>query len=290
MNHIPGSDHKRITVTGLAVVAALAILLSACGVDSDSVTTVDSAVTLLQDLDNSGVWTKLSDGFDVLDDYDGYLALATLHTGLLDAEGNITTEPDQIITIAIHVDADGAAQYTITQAEQAQQVITLPTNSASDASDTSTPFLIVEKTDDGYICADQATTALFAVGPQSMFEAYGVKRASLATLSVANEDGESILIERETTHYQIESRLADALDILDDTGNDTLREQVQQADGYSLTGTFDLDNDSGALLYFEGTHSDSTAQNWGTLVFEVTQWGDVPTLEFPSDDLLPACD
>lgn len=280
------SSHDTRMMIRFAPLAALVILLSACGISGDSVDTVDSAVTLLQDLEDVGVWGVLDDNLDALDAYDGYRATVTLQNGLLDAEG-VITDPETTTLIIIQVDAAGIAQITIEQDGQTQQIMAFPQD--SDDGDDPT-FLIVEHSGEGYTCADEAATALFVNGPQSLFDAAGFKRAAQATLSVVEKDGDSTIIDREATHYLFESRLEDALDILGDTENDSLREQVEQADHMTLEGTLDLDKDTLVPLYFEGTTRDSSAQTWATLVYEITQWGDIPTFDRPADDSLPVCE
>lgn len=286
MKYALSSHNTRMITARFAVLAVLIVLLSGCGLSGDSVDTVDSAVTLLQDLEDVGVWGVLDDNLDALDAYDGYRAAVTQENGTLDTEGNISTAPETITRITIQTDAEGSTQLTIDKGGQTRQIMAFPQETGDDDEPA---FLIVEETGVGYICADQATAALFAQGPQSLFEAAGIKRAAQATLSVIEEDGDITLIDREATHYRFESRLDDALDLLDDTENAALREQVEQTDNITLTGTLDLDSDTLVPLRFESTYSDPSTQEWTVLTFEITQWGDIPAFERPTDDALPKC-
>lgn len=268
-------------VLALAIVTAL---LSACGINAETTDNVNDAVKLLQAIDDNGTWAMLSDALDLLDDQDGYLANVTVDTGVIDAEGSVSAPPEHTMTIAMRVGADGIAQYIVRDGDNTQQVLVMPPDD-----DDST--LIVYLVDEGALtCADAGIAEMLRDGPLSIVNSAALELASMGTLSVVEEEGESTRIEREATHYTITSRMDDALAILDATDNSALRQQVEQAGGFSISGTLDIDDSTGALLAFESMTSAADSGQWTRVRFEVTQWADVPAIDLSTGDARPACE
>lgn len=268
-------------VMALAIVIAL---LSACGIDAETTDTVSDAVKLLQAIDDSGTWTVLSDALDLLDDQDGYLANATVETGTLDAEGRVSAPPERTMTIAMRVDSDGNAQYSVQDGDITQQVLVMPPR---DDDSTPTVYLVAEGE---LICADAEIAALLRDGPLSIFNSAGLELASRRTLSVVEEEGENTRIGRDATRYTLVSRMDDALAILDATDNTALRQRVEQAGDLTLSGTLDIDGNTGALLAIESTTDSADTGQWTRVHVEVTQWADVLAIDLPADAALPTCD
>lgn len=275
---------QRTAVRRVLALAIVAALLSACKINTETTDTVNDAVKLLQAIDDNGTWAVLGDALDLLDDQDGYLANATIETGVLNAEGHVSAPPEHTLAIAMRVDADGIAQYNVQDGDAAQRVLVTPPR---DDDSTPTVYLVAEG---ALTCADAAIAALLRDGPLSILNSAALELASMKTLSVVEEESESTFIARETTHYTFASRLDDALAILDATDNAALRQQIEQAGNFTLSGTLDIDDSTGALLVFESTISAADTGQWTRVRFEVTQWADVPAIDLPADAALPICE
>lgn len=266
----------------LLAMLLFALPLAGCGVDSDTVEKVDDAVKLLQDVDRAGTWGYLMDGLDALAEQDGYTATLFWGSGDLDAAGELSASPGGMITILVAQDGDGAMRFQfITRSD------TFFYRSPAPSTDTDTRQ-IYQLNDDGYTCPTDTEKQLFEAGIPSIFVFYGVRGMITETLSVAELDDDSTLLDRDADHYVLESRLAEALDILERTNNTALRERIATTDQVALTGTFDLDDETGGLLFFEGRYNNDTRSRGKVFVFEVTQWGDVPNIVFDGD--FPNCE
>jgi len=274
---------RHTSINPVAVVAMLLVtLLAGCGVETDDVETVDDAVTLLQDLERNGVWETIRDGFELLNDQDGYTAMLHLDSAPAAASGD-ALPANLVLTLA--VDADGDTRYTVQDTAQDDDSTTqyVQFHTPDDAP------AIYREDDGAYTCADGAVPALLVGDVPDILAAYGMDAVSARTLAVVDDDGTGSIAERETTHYRIVSKHADALAILEHTDNDSLRTQVEQADGFTFNGTLDLDDTTAALLHVEMQFTPADSNQQQMIRFDVTQWGDVPDITQPDASNLPDC-
>jgi hypothetical protein len=248
---------------GLAIVLLLLLsgVLTACGLQ-DKVETVDEAVSLLQDIKDRGTWTTVSDGLDALDDQQESYRLAV--------QFNDTT-------LQISVDAVAHALAEITENNQKRAYFVEDYRSSADVP-------AIYQIDAGrYTCAAGDDIArLFVHGPASLFEAYAITATGVQTLSVAEKDenGERTIAGRDTSRYDLVSRVPNALKILSRLDNPELQAEVDAAGSFELTGALYLDKDSAALLRFDSTYTDGQQQT--AFSFEITQWGAVPDIRAPT--------
>lgn len=261
---------RLFTRWSLLLILTLSTLLAACGVDSDTVEKVDDAVKLIQDVDRDNTWNYLTDGLDALAEQDGYIATIGYQISEVD---------DGDLIIQYTEDADGDVRIDVTDPQSTQSYYS---PALGDDADTR---LVFQMNADDYACPTAADTQRYAEGIASIFAFYDLRDVLTSTLSVAELDGDSTLLDRDAGHYVLEARLPDALDILERTGDDALRERIDATAQGTITGTFDLDDETGALLFFDSVYVyDDLAHG---LLFRVTQWGDVPDIAFDSE--LPVC-
>jgi hypothetical protein len=251
---------------GLAIsLLLLTGLLTACGVQ-DKVQTVDEAVSLLQDIKDRGTWTTVSDGLEALDDqHESYALTAQFSSGQADS------------SLQISVDAGAHALVEITENGQTRTYFVENYRSSSDSS-------VIYQIDAGrYTCAvDNDAARLLAHGPASLFDAYAITATGVQTLSVAEKDknGGGTIAGRDTSRYDLVSRVPDALTILGRLDNPELQAKVDAAGHFELSGALYLDKDTAALLRFDNTYTDDQRQT--AFSFEITQWGAVPDIPVPA--------
>lgn len=276
----------KIPLIRLLLAALSMVALAGCGTSSETVNTVDDAVKLLQDIEQRGTWIAIEDGLGALADSGDYEALFILEGGDLVPGEPTTRETDNTVTIQVSVDAEGRARYEFAEAgRDPQHWLVIPAVDRS--GDTEAAPEIYGEQDGVYRCAPDDMIALLQDGPQSIIDSVAATVAGIKTLSVIEEDGEVTRLDRDATRYMLEGQLDEALAILDQTSSEALRQQIEQAGTFTLAGTLDRDDDTGALLYYESIYQDTSRSTWASIIFEVTQWDDITTISIP--DTLPVC-
>lgn len=260
------------------ILSGLILVIPACGsVDDirDTTNTVDQAVELLDDLDQNGAWHTISDGLDALDEYDGgYTATITALT--------VDNEQEPInTTIRMRVDGQHTALAQITQ----DSVIThyyFRRHSETGASE------LYRIEDNDYFCVTEPDHPLYD-SVRSLFTAYQIDTSGARHLAVVEEDGDGTITDRDTTHYKLESRFSAAVDILNEFDNPELQAQVDQTVPFELTGSLDIDQDTGALLHMESSYT--SGQNTIRFSFEITQFGDIDAITLiPDTQFVDVCE
>lgn len=276
-------SHNSACAASLLIFLLLfALLLAACEVDGDTVEKVDDAVKLLQDVDRNGTWGYLTDGLDTLVEQDGYVAVID-YEYLEFVDGELVTPDDSKISIQITHDGTGAMRFEFTD-RHGTYLYYSPAPSPD--ADTRKVYQIDATT---FTCPTAADTQLYANGIVSILAFYDVREVLTATLSVAEADGDSTTwLDRDANHYILESRLPEALDILERTDNAELRERIAATKQETIAGAFDLDEATGALLFFDNVYVFGDLTQQRSLMFSVTQWGDVP--DIVPNGPLPACE
>lgn len=276
----------KIPLIRLLLAALSMVALAGCGTSSETVNTVDDAVKLLQNIEQRGTWIAIEDGLGALADSGDYEALFILEGGDLVPGEPTTRETDNTVTIQVSVDAEGRARYEFAEAgRDPQHWLVIPAVDRS--GDTEAAPEIYGEQDGVYRCAPDDMIALLQDGPQSIIDSVAATVAGIKTLSVIEEDGEVTRLDRDATRYMLEGQLDEALAILDQTSSEALRQQIEQAGTFTLAGTLDRDDDTGALLYYESIYQDTSRSTWASIIFEVTQWDDITTISIP--DTLPVC-
>lgn len=266
------------------ITALLAFTLLSCGsLDGlkDTVNTVDEAVALLQDIDASGTWETIADGLDELrDQKQGYSAVVQLREGAMDASGNLEL-PLKTDTI-LEIQADPAGNALLKMAQGAQ-VVTYFIEGYRSPSNTTRVYEV----DNGqYSCVKGGEQDIqLRGGLNGVFERYALLAAGAQLLSVAEaQDEDSRIVERDATHYELESKVPDALKILEKIDNQELRQKIEQAGPFKLSGSLDIDQETGALMHFESVYDNLADQRRSEFSLEITQWGDVPNLPLPTQE------
>ncbi len=275
--------HWNLVVLALVLLAGL---LTGCGVDSGTVETVDDAVKLLQDIERNGIWSITEDGLDALAEQNSYVATLQVEATMPEA-GSATAFSHLALTVT--VDADGNTRYTLEQGDQSTRYTQYR---APDPADNSAPSPAgVYREDNGYYtCADAVIQRLLGRGLSSVFEVYALDAIGARTLAVVEKDGDSTIAERDATHYTIETRLDDALEILERAEDRALRDQIEATEAATLSGSLDLDNATGALLHLDISYANATGGEQLALVFDVTRWGDTPGITLPAGESITLCD
>lgn len=268
----------------VSMIAALIGLLSACTVYDESANvaeTVDEAVSLLQDIEQRGSWEVIGEGLDALNDQEtGYRAHAHL----------VTREQDTIITeLMISIEVDGAhhARIQIIGGETAGDYLILDYHPDADANQ------VYRIADNGYMClSGDDVPRVFQSGINGLFDTVAAQARGIQTLSVVDRtDDELSIAGRASIHYALESRLDEAVLILNRLENEALQPAVQSAGQFELTGNLYLDEETLALLVFDSTYHQIETQQQISFDFEITQWDDIPTIPFPtSSEITTECD
>ncbi len=273
-----------ITFRKIVIVAGLLLLiLPACiptGDVSDTVQTVDKAVSMLQDLEKRSTGQTVTDGLDALNDQNGYTATVHLQQGALDASGAVIGTVERDIVISLTADAATHAVIQVTQDNQTKDYFI-------DGFGGPSPARAYRVQDGRYTCAsDEADLRQFDGGLAGVFDHYGVTAAGVRVLSVAKKStGDTSIADRKTTRYDLESLIPDALAILDTVDNEELQQQVKQAGNVDYSGELYLDKDTQALMSFSTTVDDLDAGRRVEFTFTITQWG-ISDITAPSEDMI----
>lgn len=267
---VPKHLHAALFVVVVAITAA------GCSAIDDArgvADTVDEAVELLDTIEQNSAWDTIADGLDNLDSQDaGYLATIRIQAGPADEAGEFTGALSDDMTIDLQVDARGASLARVTRGGVLQDFHIEPTGDRPN---------VYDVTDGQYLCADDG--GLFHDGLASVFEDYALGASGAHLLSVATEVEEDANVAgRDATPYELESRVADALAILETFGNPDLQARLDAAESFALTGDLHLDDETGALLALASDTTNLTGGERTAFRFEITQWGNVPDIPQPA--------
>jgi hypothetical protein len=253
--------------------ALVALLLAACGPlndATDSADTVDRAVDLLQAIDDNNAWDAIVDGLEELDLQDeSYVAVLRAQGGAIGDAGALDTD----LTITLQVDAPRRAAIQVQAGDQVRQYYADGFQIAAEI-----PRLYRVEAE-RYRCAadDELARGLLT----SAFGPYAADATGPRTLAVTEETEDTEALGRDATEYKVTSQLPAALDILAEFDNADLRQAVDAAGQFALTGTLALDTETQALLRVEIVYDDLATQRRIEFSFALTQWGDAPPIPEP---------
>jgi hypothetical protein len=270
----------------LRAILLMAVLVGAtlaCGLlddVQDTVETVDEAVTLLQDIKDSGTWTTVSDGLDELDNQgEGYALTIRLRDSDADDAGETIEPPVKDVTMVIRVDVHDHATIQLIENDQTSMYFVENYRISSEDSP------VYQIRDGRYSCVQGgAVERLFRHGPGGAFDEYAITATGVQWLSVAqkNDDGDESIAGRDAIRFDLESRVPDAQKILERFDNKELQARVDAAGLFELTGTLYLDQKTLALLRFESLYNDTGHHRRTEFSFEITEWGNMPDILTPA--------
>ncbi|MBI5958882.1 MAG: hypothetical protein HY866_09120 [Chloroflexi bacterium] len=267
----------------LVLMILLAGPVLACGFFDDAkdvVETVDAAVSLLQEIEKSGTWEYISDGLQGLEDQDqGYTAVVHLRDGNVNSDHQFESPLKMDVVIEVQVDADGDMLLLVDEAGTKRQYF------IEHSADSSTPTRVYRIEDGRYVCVkSDEEGSTFDSGLDGIFEQYAGLAVGAQFLSVAKETGADKVAGREVTEYELESKVPEALKILEKIDSAELKQKIDESGEFALSGGLSLDKKTGALMQFISTYDDLDDQRRTELSFEITQWGSVPDIPAPTAD------
>ncbi|NLE50870.1 MAG: hypothetical protein GX613_05630 [Chloroflexi bacterium] len=271
----------------LALVAGALLMAGlACGFVDDIrsvVETVDEAVKLLQELDKDSAWERVSDSLDTLaQQSDGYAATMRLQDGPGDAAGTgFSGALGRDVLISMQVDGANNALAQVQTGGGVAQNFYVQAHGA-DARDGA-----VYRVDNGqFVCvSDSEEARLLRQGLSGYFDEFGLEAKGVQMLAVADEvEDEAAVAGRAATHFRLESRIQEALDILRRFDNAELQQKIDEAGTFSLTGDLYTDEATGALLKLESVYHNTDHLRRVAMSFEVTQWGGIAPIAAPAPE------
>lgn len=270
------------------VAGALLMAGLACGFVDDIrsvVETVDEAVKLLQELDKDSAWERVSDSLDTLaQQSDGYAATMRLQDGPGDAAGTgFSGALGRDVLISMQVDGANNALAQVQTGGGVAQNFYVQAHGA-DARDGA-----VYRVDNGqFVCvSDSEEARLLRQGLSGYFDEFGLEAKGVQMLAVADEvEDEAAVAGRAATHFRLESRIQEALDILRRFDNAELQQKIDEAGTFSLTGDLYTDEATGALLKLESVYHNTDHLRRVAMSFEVTQWGGIAPIAAPAPDAI----
>lgn len=269
------------------VAAALLLAGLACGFVDDIrsvVETVDEAVKLLQELDNQSAWEHVSDGLDTLaQQTEGYAATLRLQDGPGDAAGTgFSGALARDVVVTMQVDAANNALAQIQANGGATQNYYVEARGA----DARNGAVYRMNGNGQFVCvSDSEEARLLRDGLSGYFDEYGLEAKGIQMLAVAQEVEEDAAIAgRAATHYRLESRIQEALDILRRFDNAELQQKIDEAGTFTLTGDLYTDEATGALLKLESVYHNTDHLQRVVMSFEVTQWGGIAPIAAPAPE------
>lgn len=262
------------------VVGLMAVASMACSIVDDVSDTVDSvnevvdsvdqAVSLLEDIENNGSWETISTGLDALVNQDqGYLADMRFEES---RSGSVTRSA----AFAMQVDGQNDILAVLNGGTQ----FFVDGNPAAAAQSN------VYRIDNGrYTCVNDSEEArLIRSGVNGVFTEYSLIATGVQLLSVVDEVGDDTVAGRDVTHYTLESKIDEALEILKKFNNPDLQAKIAQAGSFELTGDLYVDKSTEAILRFNSTYAQTDQSHRIDLSFNVTQWGGVADIAEPTPD------
>jgi hypothetical protein len=265
----------------LLVGVALVIAALGCGlVDDvrDVVESVDEAVALLEEIEESGTWEYVGNGLDGLEN-ESYVAVTMLQEGSVTAEGGFTGDLSQDVTITLQVDDQGdAVAEVLVDGETREFLVDAAGEDQTHVYRIAAGrYRCVSNDDEGRLLRD---------GVSGAFEEYALEAAGVQLLSTAEEVGEETIAGRTVTHYELESKVPEAIEILKKFDNDDLQAKINEAGQFELSGDLYIDKETDALLRFDSVYHNSDTQRRLEFTFEVTQWGGVADIPDPAAELI----
>lgn len=247
----------------------LAVIVAACGSLDESrevVDTVDEAVRLLQAVENNSAWDVITDGLDDLDSHpDGYTAIVSLRRGV----------PDEDFIINLMVDKDGDALLSVIAGEETTGYLL---GTADDPAVLPHVYRLTE--DQGYCVTGDAERARWGAGLRGIFTEYGVQARGVRLLAVVvKKDNDDKIVGRDVTRYDLESKLPEALAILERLDSADLQSLLDQSGVFELSGALYLDQDTQALMRFSSVYEEAGERL--EFSFDVTGWGGVDDITVP---------
>jgi hypothetical protein len=235
----------------------------------DAVDTVSKAVTLLQEIDESGTWKYIGDGVDAIDKADGFAANIQITEGTSDSTGQNITTTDTSIRWAISSDAEGDATITTVRDDETTDYVVI--NKGENPSEI---YLV---TDAGnYECQAGDDGNIFATDIGDAFAQYSALAVGVQVMSVANEDGKETVNGFSTTKYTLESKLEEAIEIMKDFPSDELQKELEDVPDFYINGTLYIDNTTKALVRFEAQYADLDQSKGNQFTFDMTELGNQP--------------
>jgi len=126
---------------------------------------------------------------------------------------------------------------------------------------------------------------LLRQGLSGYFDEFGLEAKGVQMLAVADEvEDEAAVAGRAATHFRLESRIQEALDILRRFDNAELQQKIDEAGTFSLTGDLYTDEATGALLKLESVYHNTDHLRRVAMSFEVTQWGGIAPIAAPAPE------
>jgi len=244
----------------------------------EAVETVDDAGALLQEINDSGTWQKISGGLEQLSEQrQGYAATAVLQEGAADASGTFTGTLARDTTINLQADTENDILVDVVKPSGTKTYF-VENSSSGDTQ-------VYEVTNGRYSCASESEEGQQVQwGIEGLFDEYALAATGVQLLSVAKESGEVTVAGREATHYVLESRIPKAKEILEKFDNAELRKRLEEAGNFTITGSIDIDKDTEAMLRFASDYQNPDQQRRMTFNFEITQWGGVSDIPRPTPD------
>lgn len=257
----------------------LAVIVAACGSLDESrevVDTVDEAVSLLQAVENNSAWDTITDGLDDLDSQPGgYTAMVSLRRGVPDGAGNFDGIPDQDFIINLIVDKDGDVLLSVITGEETTDYL------LDTADDPAVPPHVYRLTEDqGYCVPGDAERTRWGAGLRGIFAEYDVQARGVRLLAVVvKKDSDDKIVGRDVTRYDLESKLPEALAVLERLDSADLQSLLDQVGVFELSGALYLDQDTQALMRFSSVYEDAGERL--EFSFDITGWGEVDDITAP---------
>lgn len=237
----------------------------------DTVNAVSKAVTLLQEISESGTWKYTTEGLEALDKTNGFAAEATMTSGDTTATGESIAQINRQVFWSISADAQGDSILRITQGDTVREYLTVDNKR----------YLV--NADGTYSCDDTTNEdEIFAGNVGELFVQYSATAIGVQAISVAEQENTNVSMNGfTTTQYHLVSKLQDALDILRDVESEDLKKEIANVPPFYIDGVIYIDNTTKALIRFEATYSDLERHEGNTFIFNVTALGNQPDYTAP---------
>ncbi len=274
---------RKLFPIGLMITVVM-LVTTACAVVDDVknvAETVDEGSSLLQDLNENRTGKYLESGIaGLVNQTAGYQAVIHLQEGTGDAAGTFSSTTRDV-TINMQVDGQNDGYADLVTGEQTYSFFV-------DGNPGTTAGSNVYRVDQGrYVCVNELQEAqLLRGGISGVFDQYALETTGLQLLTVAKKQGDETVAGRTATHYTIEPRIKEALEVLKSFDSGELRDRVNQAGQFELSGDLYIDQETETLLGFHSRYFQTETQHLFNLSFDVIQWGGVPDLPEPTPDLI----
>jgi hypothetical protein len=254
-------------VIGMMSLASTACIFSDI---KDTVDTVNKAVDLLQEIEESGTWTYVGDGLEAIDQAGGFAATLQITEGATNTSGDQITTAETNIRWQITADAEGDAQIITSQNDQRREFIII--NKGGNEADE--VYLLTPEGE--YRCqkSGEPSSDLFATSIEEAFAQYSAVAVGVQAISVAEEDGAETINDFETTKYKLVSKLEEALDILKEFPSEDLRKSIEDVPEFYVNGALYIDQETKALIRFEADYANLEEKKGNQIRFEIADLGE----------------